>query len=217
MRIKIVLINIVQFFSGVADNEYEIESILFDDTYGSKTMYLVKWKNYPMDQCTWEPYRNLTNCAQALNDYRSNKIVATEIYQTARYKELYDSLNIFADQELLELLHHVIQDGMPSVDDKFVRGTIAYLSTVSPSSRSSSLTKLIRHNLMIIEVDKKRQKQQEKLNKWQNDMAAVCGFSISVLNNVDFEGPPKRFYYVDECVPGKGVVIPNDPPVWYVK
>jgi len=77
--------------------------------------------------------------------------------------------------------------------------------------------KLIKHNLMIIEVLKKRQKQQDRLNKWQNEMAAVCGFSISVLNNQDFEGPPKRFCYVDECVAGKGVVIPNDPPVWYVK
>jgi len=209
--------NIVSFFSGVADNEYEIESILFDDTYGSKTMYLVKWKNYPMDQCTWEPYRNLTNCAAALNEYKSNKIVAADIYKTARFKELYDSLNIFTDQELLELLHHLIQDGLPSVDEKFVKGTIAYLSTVSPSNRSASLSKLIKHNLMIIEVNRKRRKQLDRLLKWQNDMLAVCGFNISVVNNVDFEGPPKRFYYVDECVAGEGVVIPNDPPVWYVK
>jgi len=200
----------------VADNEYEIESILFDDTYGSKTMYLVKWKNYPMDQCTWEPYRNLTNCSNALNDYRSNKIVAADIYKTARFKDLYDSLNIFADQELLELLHRVLVEGMPSIEDKFVRGTIAYLSTVSPSSRSTSLTKLIRHNLMLIEVNRKRQKQLDKLSKWQNEMAAVCGFSLTVVNDVDFEGPPKRFYYVDECVAGEGVIIPNDPPVWYV-
>ncbi|XP_060851747.1 histone-lysine N-methyltransferase SUV39H2 isoform X2 [Rhopalosiphum padi] len=199
---------------GVADNEYEIESILFDDTYGSKTMYLVKWKNYPMDQCTWEPYRNLTNCSNALNDYRSNKIVAADIYKTARFKDLYDSLNIFADQELLELLHRVLVEGMPSIEDKFVRGTIAYLSTVSPSSRSTSLTKLIRHNLMLIEVNRKRQKQLDKLSKWQNEMAAVCGFSLTVVNDVDFEGPPKRFYYVDECVAGEGVIIPNDPPVW---
>lgn len=180
-------------------------------------MYLVKWKNYPMDQCTWEPYRNLTNCAAALNEYKSNKIVAADIYKTPRFKELYDTLNVFTDQELLELLHHVIQDGMPSVDDKFVKGTIAYLSTVSASTRSASLTKLIRHNLMIIEVNRKRRKQLDRLLKWQNEMLATCGFNLSVVNNVDFEGPPKRFYYVDKCVAGEGVIIPDDPPVWYVK
>lgn len=199
----------------MADNEYEIESILFDDTYMNKTMFLVKWKNYPMDQCTWEPYRNLTNCQDILELYKSTKIVPTDIYNSTSFKQLFDSLNVFAELELIELLHQEIKKAIPSIDDKFVRGTIAYLSTIPQGSRSADLLKLIRHNLMIIEVRRRRHKQTDRLTKWQNEMLAVCGFGISVVNNVDFEGPPKRFTYADECKPGKGVTIPNDPPVWY--
>lgn len=177
-------------------------------------MYLVKWKNYPMDQCTWEPYRNLTNCHDILNDYKANKIVCSNIYKSEKYLKLYTSLNVFADQELLLLLHQVVDEGIPSIDEKFVNGTIAYLSTVPTSERSEALSKLIKHNLMLIEISRRRRKQLDKLDKWQKEMDAVCGFNISVVNNVDFEGPPKKFVYVDECVAGSGVTIPNDPPIW---
>lgn len=214
MSVIINKTNCVFICLGVANNEYEIESILYDDTFGSKTMYLVKWKNYPMDQCTWEPYRNLTNCQELLNSYTSNKIVLKNIKQTDKYRKLYDSLSVFTDQEFLEKLHILIKDGFPSIDEKFVLGTIAYLSTVAPNCRSEALIKLVKHNLLIIEVSKKRKKQIEKLENWQKDINKTCSFYMSVINNVDFEGPPKKFIYVDECVAGVGVNIPNDPPVW---
>lgn len=202
---------------GVADNEYEIENILYDETFGSKTMYLVKWKNYPMDQCTWEPYRNLTNCQEILTNYKSNKIVIKNIKLTDKFKKLYESLSIHTDQEHLEMLKQFITNGIPSIDEQFVLGTIAYLSTVSSSSKNESLIKLVRHNLLLIEVSKKRRKQIDKLDKWEKKINEICRFNITVVNHVDFEGPPKKFFYVDECVAGIGVDIPNDPPVWYVK
>lgn len=179
-------------------------------------MYLVKWKNYNMDQCTWEPYRNLTNCHEILNDYKANKIVCSNIYKSEKYLKLYNSLNAFTDQELMTIFHQVVDEGVPPIDEKFVYGTIAYLSTVPTSERCELLIKLIKHNLILIEINRRRRKQFDRLDKWQKDMDAVCGFNISVVNNVDFEGPPKKFVYVDECVAGNGVTIPNDPPIWYV-
>lgn len=177
-------------------------------------MYLVKWKNYPMDQCTWEPYRNLTNCQDILNEYRTNKIVPKDIQKTDKFKKLYDSLSSYTELELVELLHNVVDEGIPLIDEKFVMGTIAYLTTISSSNRSVELLNLVKHNLKLIELNKRRQKQLYRLDKWQKNMNAVCGFNISVVNTVDFEGPPKRFLYMDECVAGQGVYIPNDPPVW---
>jgi histone-lysine N-methyltransferase SUV39H len=204
-------------FLGVANNEYEIENILFDETFGNKKMYLVKWKYYPMDQCTWEPYRNLTNCQELLTAYRANKIVSSDIYKTDAYTKLYSELNDFADQELLESLHHVVDEGIPIIEKHFILGTIAYLSTLAPNNRSQELVNLIRHNLLLIEVKRKRRRQMEKLERWQKSMQSISGLNISVVNNVDYEGPPKKFIYVNECVAGTGVVIPNDPPIWYVK
>lgn len=201
----------------MADNIYEVESILFELSLGNKTMFLVKWKNYPMDQLTWEPYRNLNNCHEILNDYKSNKIVPENVYKSNQFIRLYDELNTCTEPELLELLHEVVDDGIPNIDADYVKGSIGYLSTLPLNHRSKRLLKFCKRNLMLIELNKKRQKQLERLLKWQKDMMNVCGFNLSVSNSVDFEGPPKKFFYVDECVAGQGVTIPNDPPVWYAK
>lgn len=178
-------------------------------------MYLVKWKNYPMDQCTWEPYRNLTNCQDILSEYKTNKIVPKDIYASEKYKKLFETLDTHTEQELIESMQN--DEGMPSISEKFVQGTIAYLTTISLNARSESLMKLLKHNLKLFEVNKRRQKQLERLDRWEKTISDKCGFHITVSNIVDFEGPPKKFVYSDDCIPGNGVKIPNDPPLWYVK
>src|SRR5690606_34362405 len=50
--------------------EYEVEKILdsmLDDD--GKIKYLVKWKNFPHDDNTWEPLRNLKNCQQLVAQF----------------------------------------------------------------------------------------------------------------------------------------------------
>jgi len=203
--------------SGVADNVYEVEGILFDEVFDTKPTYLVKWKNYPMDQLTWEPDRNLSNCQELLNEYKANKIVAKNVYKTSQFIKLYDELNTYTELELLELFHSVVEDKIFPIEEKYVKGSIAYLSTLSTSTRSKKLMKFCKRNLMLMDIYKKRQRQLERLAKWQKEMRSACGFRLTVVNKVDFEGPPKKFFYVDTCVAGKGVTIPNDPPVWYIE
>ncbi|XP_050429011.1 histone-lysine N-methyltransferase SUV39H2-like isoform X2 [Adelges cooleyi] len=183
--------------------------------FGSKTMYLVKWKNYPMAQCTWEPYRNLTNCPDVLSDYETkNKVITKDVYNDDKFKKLNDLLHEYTEQDLIHMMKNHVDNGIPPIEERFLKGTIGYLSTVSTTYRSRGLMKVVKHNLMLIEVNKRRQRQLDRLEKWQGDMNKICGFNLTVVNNVDFEGPPKKFMYVDECVAGKGVTIPNDPPVW---
>ncbi|KIW01063.1 uncharacterized protein PV09_07577 [Verruconis gallopava] len=43
------------------DLEYEVEKILDHRTRGRQHFYLIKWKGYPSEENTWEPYKNL-NC-----------------------------------------------------------------------------------------------------------------------------------------------------------
>lgn len=203
--------------SGEPENMYEVESILFDQIFFNKTMYLVKWKNYPMDQLTWEPDRNLSNCQEILNEYKANKIVVKNVFKTSQFEKLYSELNTYTDQELLELFKNVADGKILPIEENLVKGTIAYLSTVSQSSRSKKLMIFCKRNLMLIELYKRRHRQMDLLTNWENEMKSVCGFRLSVVNKVDFEGPPKKFVYSDTCVAGKGVTIPNDPPVWYVK
>lgn len=50
--------------------EYEVEEILDEDD----GLYLVKWKNYPSSENTWEPIENLHNAKKKLADFRQGKI-----------------------------------------------------------------------------------------------------------------------------------------------
>lgn len=50
--------------------EYEAEKILDHKKIGRKVKYLVKWKNYPLSDATWEPEAHLANSRALLNDYK---------------------------------------------------------------------------------------------------------------------------------------------------
>ena len=51
---------------------YEVEHILAQQGEGPTAKYLVKWKGFPESEATWEPLSNLTNCSQALRDFKRN-------------------------------------------------------------------------------------------------------------------------------------------------
>jgi hypothetical protein len=56
-----------QIVSGY--EEYEVEEILKHRKRGRGFQYLVKWKNYPMGERTWEPRRHLTHAKKLLDRY----------------------------------------------------------------------------------------------------------------------------------------------------
>jgi hypothetical protein len=56
-----------QIVSG--NEEYEVEEILKHRKRGRGYQYLVKWKNYPLNERTWEPRRHLTNAGKLLDRY----------------------------------------------------------------------------------------------------------------------------------------------------
>ena len=47
------------------EQEFEVKQIL----KRKGQQYLVKWKNYPGSENTWEPLRNLTNCQLLLQQF----------------------------------------------------------------------------------------------------------------------------------------------------
>ncbi len=50
--------------------EYEVENILDHRTSRNGTTFLIKWQGYPMEDNTWEPEKNLTNCHEILHAYK---------------------------------------------------------------------------------------------------------------------------------------------------
>lgn len=42
--------------------QYEVECILAKvHVYGKKTMFLIKWKGYALEESTWEPFENISH------------------------------------------------------------------------------------------------------------------------------------------------------------
>ena len=76
------------------DLEYEVEKIVNSEIRSStkkvsgrskrvKTQfYLVKWKGYPEDECTWEPGHHLTSAEEKVEEFHQNHPQAPTLHET---------------------------------------------------------------------------------------------------------------------------------------
>ncbi|XP_025191127.1 heterochromatin protein 1 [Melanaphis sacchari] len=53
--------------------EYDVESIIFHEVINGSLVYLIKWTDCGMDECTWEPEKNLKHCKKILSEYKTTK------------------------------------------------------------------------------------------------------------------------------------------------
>ena len=51
--------------------EWEVEYIKDSRLYRGNLQYLIKWKNYPQEESTWEPVENLKNASKSIRDFHS--------------------------------------------------------------------------------------------------------------------------------------------------
>jgi hypothetical protein len=78
-------------FQTEEDNTFEVKAIQGHCEAGSfpnyykDIEYLVKWKDYPTSDNTWEPENNLVNCKQMLKAYKKASFPTTRERQLARY------------------------------------------------------------------------------------------------------------------------------------
>ena len=51
------------------DNEYEVEKIVDKRIKNGKIEYKIKWAGYSMNECTWEPLKNLGSIKDLVDEY----------------------------------------------------------------------------------------------------------------------------------------------------
>ena len=51
------------------EENFEVETIVDKKIEGDKQLYLIKWKGYPESDNTWEPFENLTECAEQISQF----------------------------------------------------------------------------------------------------------------------------------------------------
>lgn len=61
------------------DDFYNVEKILDHRIVNGKVEYKIKWENYPMSQCTWEPLKNLETVKDLVDEYNNNHQMKTNI------------------------------------------------------------------------------------------------------------------------------------------
>lgn len=59
---------------------YEVEEILGErKNYNNEQEFFVKWKNYPPEENSWEPFEHLDLCSDALSNFFDKKIKEKKI------------------------------------------------------------------------------------------------------------------------------------------
>jgi hypothetical protein len=51
---------------------YQVEKIIDKRYFNGRVEYKVKWKNYSMKQCTWEPIKHFTGALEMVNQYEAD-------------------------------------------------------------------------------------------------------------------------------------------------
>ena len=51
---------------------YTIEQIIDRKKFKGKYKYKIKWKGFPIEQCTWEPIKNLQHALGFVDEYNRN-------------------------------------------------------------------------------------------------------------------------------------------------
>ena len=54
----------------IEEEDYEVEDILEQRGHGSTAEYLIKWKDWPEEDSTWEPESALSQCVKVLDCWR---------------------------------------------------------------------------------------------------------------------------------------------------
>ena len=61
------------------EEEFEVEAIIKKRTKHGKTQYLVKWKGYREEDCTWEPEEHLQNAPELITEFKKKNTQGVQV------------------------------------------------------------------------------------------------------------------------------------------
>ncbi|XP_026818903.1 histone-lysine N-methyltransferase SUV39H2-like [Rhopalosiphum maidis] len=192
----------------------EIDEIIKDEIILGTRYYLVKWKKWSRGFNTWERYGAL---------YKSQKLLLKYIQSKKNYKRV-NSFQHSIDGTLLmmsrKIISHLFETfrtesglSLPSYLPEDMSGLFNCLDVGSINAQKYKNV-CFQWFLSVITVGYLRQQQLVKLKQWEIDINVVTqGYKIKVENNMDLEGPPDSFVYINQYVPQATITIPDDPPI----
>nr|XP_026498615.1 histone-lysine N-methyltransferase SUV39H2-like isoform X1 [Vanessa tameamea] len=194
--------------------EFIIEKIL-DFKYASgKESFYIKWKGWSDSENTWEPIENLDNCPDVLKQFLVNE----ELKNCKKIEKLKEELsfdNLLSDENLIKRLDEFEESDLITLKENLILKLLSmiYLDETN-ELYACDLVQETRNILQLYIMCRKRCRQLMALKDWEEYLNQVdkCK-KLAVENDVDLTGPPENFTYINESIPGAGVVIPNEPPI----
>lgn len=193
---------------------WEVERIIQKHEQNKEPLYLIKWKNWDSRYNTWEPLCNLVNCEDLLREFEEERQKLIDLFKAKAnfYPQTRDVERFLADLRCKGGPIDVASITVSTAEvDEMYREIRRYLKNASHGKRE---VKIKRQLLCMLSTEMRRD-QLESLQDWENEMTSITKGrpTIRVENLVDLEGAPQDFYYIDNYLPGTGVIIPDDPPI----
>jgi len=209
------------------EEDYDVEEII---NY-SKGKYLVKWAGWESIHNTWEPQENL-NCREKLIDFYNRRVDQRNKAQDPKEKRglhlppdprnsedlkqnFISTHFVKPSQQTLEKLYQKTRKKEPKMmPNNSYEKEIKFLSSVNINKYKRRFEDLIMQ-FQLRELDKYRKKQIKQLKSWEERINAMekDDERVSVMNDVDLEGPPTTMAYINSYKAGEGIIIPDDPPL----
>uniref|UniRef100_A0A1B6KP62 Histone-lysine N-methyltransferase n=1 Tax=Graphocephala atropunctata TaxID=36148 RepID=A0A1B6KP62_9HEMI len=197
---------------------YEVEHVLDHKVDKKEHLYLVKWKDWSHESNTWEPIEHLDGCLDLLFSFLDGLTSANE-YNKEAYTNLRQQLLNSNKTDLTHVLRKYVNSKgitIPPPDLEKINERIKIISRWPAASRDEDVVEILRQDMLEAHLHERRQAQLDALKEWEDEMNSIINDSkctpISVVNNVDLEGPPDNFIYINDYLPGERVNIPEDPP-----
>lgn len=197
----------------VFSREYVVEYILAHKVKGGRDCFLIKWKGYSESYNSWEPMDHLSHCPKLLDEFCTNFLTQNILDILCSY------LNVAIDfpDKCLESL--IPSSGFSALTSKLnIQKQLLKLYALPPTEKHTTKIKRGKEALFLYFLLQKRDVQLNKLTVWEQKINDIEKSQegkqlVTVENDVDLEGPPQGFVYINESIPLAGVEIPTEPPL----
>lgn len=188
--------------------EYVVEKILDHKISNGRQLFFVKWQDYSPKHNTWEPIQHLEHCPKVLMDFFAEN-VGKQVLDA-----LSEKLHISKNMKPTRLLKQLGNFDLKDLPDKLsIQQKILRLVATPPKEREIHRLEEGKQAILLYQLVLKREKQLEQLQKWEEGINAQSKEDaiIKIENNVDLEGPPCDFTYINKSIAGKNVKISKTP------
>lgn len=183
-------------------------------------MYLIKWAGWTHQHSTWEPKEHL-DCPELLEAFHRLRDAGKSS------KEILNKLAAMSKAERFKKCKQKMDDIFDKLTEANISAQKIFTIARSLSKRKAEQlqamppTKRLRATVQNSTITNKRSKayrflkeeRDRALKQWEKKMNEVDKNQapISVENDVDLDGPPDSFVYINDYMEGEGVSIPKDP------